>query len=206
MHYSAFLDTRLLAAGELTTVITQIKQQFPDREALLVETNSCKRLEINWQGSVEDVLARIDAMPQAEPLSSDLIAPATPKTHIKSKRGRPKLGVVSKEVTLLPRHWEWLSKQSGGASVTLRRLVDQARQENSLEDEIKLRQEQIYNFISFFAEQLPNVEETMRALYRQDRSLFYRSIKNWPTDIRRFCEDRFIAIPTSPKEQGHNNE
>ncbi|MFY0534142.1 DUF2239 family protein [Nannocystis pusilla] len=38
--------------------------------------------------------------------------------------GRPKLGVVSREVSLLPRHWEWLERQPSGSR---RRCADSSR-------------------------------------------------------------------------------
>ena len=197
MSYSAFVDTRLLATGKLETVITKVKQDFPNREALLIETDSCKRLDINWQGTLDEVLSRLSLTKSTD---SELSTHESSDSSVKPKRGRPKLGVVSKEVTLLPRHWEWLSQQSGGASVTLRRLVDkarqEARQESGAEDETKRQQNQLYKFISIFAEQLPDVEEAMRALYRQDGDLFIQSIQNWPTDIRQFCENKFVTIPT----------
>lgn len=193
MHYSAFVDQNLLTQGSLETVITHVKTTFPDKEAIVIVTDTCERFEVNWQGELTDVLSRIDLTasllvePELTENSSTKTAPA--------KRGRPKLGVVSKEVTLLPRHWEWLAQQSGGASVTLRKLVDKARQERSVDDEIKIRQGQLYNFITIFAEQLPNVEEVVRALYRQDNALFHQSIQAWPADIKNFCVQKFIAIP-----------
>ncbi|GLR70561.1 DUF2239 family protein [Agaribacter marinus] len=200
MHYSAFINHRLYAQGDLKDLITKVKQAFPEQEALLIETDTCARLDINWQGSLDDVLARLKL---STPKSSPTDAIPSESTKAPTKRGRPKLGVVAKEVTLLPRHWEWLSKQSGGASVTLRRLVELARQENSVEDEIKRRQDQLYKFISIFAEQLPNVEETLRALYRQENTLFEQSIKQWPNDIRQFCEGKYAQIPSLT--QKHQN-
>ncbi len=70
-------------------------------------------------------------------------------------RGRPKLGVVAREVTLLPRHWDWLNAQPGGASVALRKLVEQARRANGDADRARAAREAAYHFMSAMAGDLP---------------------------------------------------
>src|ERR1700739_3037247 len=55
------------------------------------------------------------------------IDPRYPPDAETARPGRPKLGVVAREVTLLPRHWDWLATQPGGGSVALRKLVGEAR-------------------------------------------------------------------------------
>lgn len=97
------------------------------------------------------------------------------------QRGRPRLGVVAREVTLLPRHWEWLSSQPGGASVALRRLVDEARKNPA--DERKLARDVIYRFMSSMCGNLPGYEEAVRALYSKDGGEFFGMIAKWPGDI-----------------------
>ena len=100
-------------------------------------------------------------------------------------RGRPKLGVKSKEVTLLPRHWQWLAEQSGGASVTLRGLVEQARKS---EDHSKVTARQAsdatYSFMTAIAGDKPGYEEAVRALYAKDAVKFAAQIAAWPVAIR----------------------
>jgi hypothetical protein len=98
--------------------------------------------------------------------------------------GRPKLGVVAREVTLLPRHWEWLAGQPGGASVALRRLVDEARWTHSARDRVRRSQEAAYRFTSAVAGNFPGFEEAARALFARDGERFHAEMATWPPDIR----------------------
>lgn len=98
-------------------------------------------------------------------------------------RGRPKLGVTAREVTLLPRHWEWLAAQPGGASVTLRKLVEQARRADDGASARKARQEAAYRFMSSMAGDLPGYEEAIRALFAEDRAAFAAQVASWPADV-----------------------
>jgi len=102
-------------------------------------------------------------------------------------RGRPKLGVVPREVTLLPRHWDWLNSQPGGASVALRKLVDEARRSSGDADRIRAAQEAAYRFLSAIAGNLPGYEEATRALFAYDRRRFGEHIAGWPEDIRDYA-------------------
>jgi hypothetical protein len=99
-------------------------------------------------------------------------------------RGRPKLGVMAREVTLLPRHWEWLAIQPGGASVALRKLVEQARRDSSGQDARRQAQERAYHFMSAIAGDFPGFEETTRALFADDAHRFIELIATWPRDVR----------------------
>jgi len=99
-------------------------------------------------------------------------------------RGRPKLGVVAREVTLLPRHWEWLNAQPGGASVALRKLVDAARRTSGDADCQRVAREAAYYFMSAMAGNFPGFEEASRALFADDRRRFAGLIAAWPGDIR----------------------
>ena len=112
--------------------------------------------------------------------------PAAPKAPPPSAsgRGRPKLGVVSGEVTLLPRHWEWLKAQRGGASATLRRLIDEARRAGQGEAEAKARQERCYRFMTHLGGDLPGYEDALRALFAGDEATFAEIIKPWPEGLR----------------------
>ncbi len=99
-------------------------------------------------------------------------------------RGRPKLGVVAREVTLLPRHWDWLGSQPGGASVALRRLVEAARRANQATDTKRQAQESAYRFITALAGDLPDYEEAVRMLFAQNRAGFDMASAAWPADVR----------------------
>jgi hypothetical protein len=92
--------------------------------------------------------------------------------------------VVAREVTLLPRHWDWLGSQPGGASVALRKLVDEARRLRGDRDRIRTAQEAAYHFMSAMAGNLPGFEEATRALFADDRHRFVDLIAAWPEDLR----------------------
>ena len=100
------------------------------------------------------------------------------------KPGRPKLGVVSREVTLLPRHWDWLNMQPGGASVALRKLVEEARKGSFEKDKLRIAQESTFRFMSAMAGDLQDFEESTRALFANDQIRFQTLIDRWPDDIK----------------------
>jgi uncharacterized protein len=102
-------------------------------------------------------------------------------------RGRPRLGVVPREVTLLPRHWDWLNLQPGGASVALRKLVEEARRTSGDRDRVRTAQEAAYRFMSAVTGNLPGFEEATRALFAYDRRLFAQRIAGWPGDVRDYA-------------------
>ncbi len=100
-------------------------------------------------------------------------------------RGRPKLGVIAREVTLLPRHWEWLAAQPGGASVALRKLVETARLQGGEREARRKAHERAYHFMLAIAGNLPGYEEATRALFADDRARLETQIAEWPVDVRR---------------------
>ncbi|MEI9815170.1 MAG: DUF2239 family protein [Acidobacteriota bacterium] len=114
-------------------------------------------------------------------------------------RGRPKLGVVAREVTLLPRHWDWLNLQPGGASIALRKLVEAARRTSGDHDRIRVAQESAYRFMSATAGNLPKFEEAARALFAYDRRKFADLVADWPEDVRDYAvqlafSDQQVAV------------
>lgn len=113
--------------------------------------------------------------------------------------GRPRLGVVAREVTLLPRHWEWLAQQRGGASAALRRLVDEARSSQGDQDAQRLAKERVYRFMSAIGGGLPGFEEASRALFAQDGAAFAHRTAHWPADVRDhlawLARDAFATAP-----------
>src|SRR5262249_11738258 len=134
-------------------------------------------LDLDLRGSDEEILARHT---KAAPV------PVEPEAQAPEPRGRgrPKLGVVAREVTLLPRHWEWLNSQPGGASVALRKLVDETRRASGDRDRLRAARDAAYHFMSVMAGNLANFEEASRALFADDRRRFAGLITEWPTDIR----------------------
>src|SRR5262249_53954023 len=112
---------------------------------------------------------------------------ALPAHASQRRRGRPKLGVVAREVTLLPRHWEWLAGQPGGASVALRKLVEAARHHAVSADRKREAQEKTYHFLSAMAGNERGFEEAARALFAGDAAHFHRHTSTWPADVRAYA-------------------
>lgn len=137
-------------------------------------------LDFDLRGTKADVVRRLASHP--------LVSRTEPSIPKQSGPGRPKLGVVAREVTLLPRHWEWLNAQPGGASVTLRRLVDEARKTTGTRDGARRAAEAAYRVMSAMAGNERGFEDAIRALFAKDRSRFDASIATWPADVRDYVE------------------
>jgi hypothetical protein len=175
-HFTAFEGTRRIATGRLAEVALAVKgatARDPMASILIFEDATGRAIDLDLRGTDADILARL---PGPAPESAPMEPPRG--------RGRPKLGVVAREVTLLPRHWDWLAGQPGGASVALRRLIDEARRASGDRDRIRRAQEAAYHFMSAMAGNLPNFEEAARALFAADRRRFASLIAAWPEDIR----------------------
>lgn len=187
--YIAFEKEHRIAAGELSDVARAVKQLLDQRKdaAILVFNGRTSALvDIDFRGSVDDVLARL---PKLAPRSDeDPAAPVAPRGP-----GRPKLGVVAREITLLPRHWDWLAQQRGGASVAIRKLVDEARRASGDKDRTRSAQEAAYRFMTTMGGNRPHYEDAIRALFAHDRRHFATLIADWPADIR----DHVIALAHS---------
>lgn len=176
MSFTAFQGTRLLASGDLETVSQAV------REALA--------------GGAAQVLMLDDRTGAQVDLPVDDIP--TPSEPPRPSRGRPKLGVVAREVTLLPRHWEWLAAQPGGASAALRRLVEDARRTNEHADRARDAQTAVYRAMSVLAGDLPGYEEALRALYARDDDRFDTFVDAWPADVRDYVS-RLAAAERSAR-------
>ena len=176
--FTAFEGQRRLACGPLAEVALAIKGAMrPLAHPVAIFSDKTGRaIDVDLHGSNEDVLARLPG-PEAP-------SPEEPAAGEPRGRGRPKLGVVAREVTLLPRHWEWLNAQPGGASVALRKLVEAARRTNGDADRSRAAREAAYHFMSAMAGNLENFEEASRALFADDRRRFTGQIASWPADIR----------------------
>jgi uncharacterized protein len=174
--FTAFEGLRRLASGLLADVALAVKRVEPQAsEPIAIFSDSTGRpVDLDLRGNVDKMLAWLSDTSTANPAED-----AAPRG-----RGRPKLGVVAREVTLLPRHWEWLNAQPGGASVALRKLVDEARRANGDKDRLRAARDAAYHFMSAMAGNLPNFEEASRALFADDRRRFVGQIANWPIDIR----------------------
>lgn len=169
---TAFAGENLLARGPLSVVTPKVKSSVAAGANVLVFDDETGRLV--------DIDPRDHAGQGVEQLAENTQADTVP-TH--RTRGRPKLGVVPREVTLLPRHWEWLAAQPGGASVALRRLVEEARRTGAEADRRRQGQESAYRFLTAMAGDRQNYEEAMRALFAGDLDKVEALTKGWPRDI-----------------------
>lgn len=178
--YSAFAGYRKIATGELRTVLAAVKPFFDgNAEKLLIFDHSTGRqVDFDFRGTIAEVIAR--AIPEETKSDNSSEGRAAAK-------GRPKLGVVAGEVTLLPRHWEWLAAQPLKASGTLRRLVDEARAKDAANP--KKRIEALATVLWSLAGDLPNFEDASRALYAGDNGSFFLCIAEWPQDVRVFIKE-----------------
>jgi uncharacterized protein len=175
---TAFEGSRRIASGELQHVALKVKEVLDRGErapVLLFDDGTSELLEVDFRGTPRQVLRRLGDPPAASPAPE----PAAPRPV-----GRPKLGVVAREVTLLPRHWDWLNSQPGGASVALRKLVEQARRVNATRDRVRRAQEAAYRFLSAMAGNEPGFEEASRALFAGSRERFDHFVEPWPVDVR----------------------
>lgn len=177
--FTAFEGERRLVSGSLAQVALAIKRAGRMAAPVLVfSDDSGRSLDLDLRGSEDEIVARLPRTTPAVP------APDEPEPTEPRGRGRPRLGVVAREVTLLPRHWEWLNAQPGGASVALRKLVDEARRISGDRDRLRTARDAAYHFMSAMAGNLANFEEATRALFADDRRRFAGLIADWPVDVR----------------------
>ena len=166
---TAFEGVRRIASGPLTYVARAVRTVaqagFP---VLIFDDGTGRQVEVDLRGSEEQVLARLAPAPQRGP-------------------GRPKLGVTAREVTLLPRHWDWLATQPGGASVALRKLVEEAMR--SPEAAIRQAQDIAYRFMAGLAGDLGGYEDANRALFATDEAAFTHHTQAWPADVRDYARE-----------------
>ncbi len=169
---TAFLGHRRVAHGPYAEVDTALRALDLSAGGLLVfDDTSGALVDHPWppgHAPAQPTESPTDAPPEAA-------APGV---------GRPRLGVVAREVTLLPRHWEWLAQQRGGASAALRRLVDEARRSQGDQDAQRLAKERVYRFMSAIGGGLPGFEEASRALFAQDGAAFAHRTAHWPADVK----------------------
>lgn len=169
--YSAFAGTKRIAFGALPDVLPVLKRRFdadPSDLPLVFEDETGRQVDFDLRGSLDEALARASGP-----------APRGP--------GRPKLGVVSREVSLLPRHWDWLEQQPNGISAALRRLVDQARKAAPGRESARVLRAGLSRFLTAMAGDRPGYEEATRALFAGDQSRFESIVARWPKDIRDYA-------------------
>ncbi len=179
MPHTAFHDATRIAGGPLAAIALAVKAAFaanPAAAILVFDDATGKVVDLDLRGSDAEIAARY--------------APRTDEANDAPRgRGRPKLGVVAREVTLLPRHWDWLALQPGGASQALRRLVDDARKSDGGRSQARAAQERAYAFIATMAGDREGFEEASRALFAGDGERFAEHSRSWPADIRAYARE-----------------
>lgn len=180
--FSVFEGTERAASGSLVAVALRAKALLGRRDVksvLVFDDATGAVVDVDFRGSPDEIRQRL-APEAARP-------PEAPTADHTRGPGRPRLGVVAREVTLLPRHWEWLASQPGGASVALRKLVEEARRTSEPRDRIRRSQEAAYRFMSAVAGDLPGFEEATRALFAGSRARFEETTAGWPRDVREYA-------------------
>jgi uncharacterized protein len=168
--YTAFHGFQKVAAGSADDLVELLKGK-PQGEVIVFDDSTGSQVDLDYRGASKEIA---DTHADAAALET-------------RGRGRPRLGVIAKEVTLLPRHWDWLNLQPGGASVVLRKLVDEARKTSGDRDRVRAAQEAAYRFMSAVAGNLPGFEEASRALFAYERRKFTLLVANWPEDVRDYA-------------------
>lgn len=184
MTWIAFAKSKRLAVGtprEVATAVKAFADDNPQATVLVFDAHSSRQVELDLRGSLAAVLRRLPPPAPAEQVDA---MPAA-DSPVARGPGRPKLGVVPREVTLLPRHWEWLAAQPGGASVALRKLVEHALRANRATDQAREARDAAYRFMHAMAGDAPGFEEASRALFADDAAALETRMAKWPRDVRK---------------------
>lgn len=176
----AFEHHRRLARGEPAGVIAAVQQHLaaqPEALPLVLDAVTSERIELDWRTPAAQLLAQLPPAPATDEPDE------APGGEAPRGPGRPKLGVTAREVTLLPRHWDWLARQPGGASVALRKLVQSAMRDGGSAEAQRRATEAAYRFMSIVCGDLPQYEEVSRALFAGDLARVEALAADWPTDV-----------------------
>lgn len=174
---TAFAGDRLLASGELRHVAlkARLAVQAGGARVRVFEDASGAEIALPLQLPTAELMRHLQDPPPTPPMPAAARGP-----------GRPRLGVVAREVTLLPHQWEWLALQPGGASLALRRLVDAARAGGAVPGDARRHaaREAAYRFLQAMAADAPGHDEALRALFAGDEAGFEERMAHWPEDVR----------------------
>lgn len=168
----AFDGPQRIAAGSYADVACKVStylQAKPETQPLIFNADTGKQIDLDLRGSADEIRARAES--------------AADPSGTRAGKGRPKLGVVAKEVTLLPRHWDWLAAQPGGASVTLRKLIERASKDPDAPEQRQARATAAYHFMHAVGGNLPGFEEVSRLLFAGNLEGVASAVEAWPGDI-----------------------
>ena len=194
---TAFEGSLCIATGSLKEVAIVAKIAADNAAAssaakpvLVFDDATSEVIELDWRGSPDEFAARLalqapsqTQLPNVATVAA-IDSPPSAKVNAPRGPGRPRLGVVAREVTLLPRHWDWLSLQTGGASVALRKLVEVASRAAAVQDRVRQSSAAGYKFMATMAGHEPGFEEASRALFAPDQAAFEAQIAHWPVDVQ----------------------
>ncbi len=173
-RHTAFAGSRQIASGAPADVAVAVKAALEAgrvQSVLVFEDDTGRPVELDLRGGEADVRRRHDPRETSSP---------------RAGAGRPKLGVVAREVTLLPRHWDWLAQQPGGASAALRRLVEGARRDLAAADRARQSHTTLYRVMTVLAGDAPGYEEATRVLFAHDYDALDAHMAGWPADVRAY--------------------
>lgn len=167
--YTAFSGHTLIAQAQLPDIALKLKHLSETAENILIFNDQTGRqIDLDLSGSEQEIQQRYS---EPEPAK---------------KVGRPKLGVISREITLQKKHWDWLDQQSASASAVIRKLIDKELNDPASESNIMLAKQATDRFMSAMLGNMPNYEEATRALYKGDQAVFLKLIKNYPLDPQKY--------------------
>jgi hypothetical protein len=184
---TAFAGVRRLASGPRAEVLRAVKAHADGggEPVLVFDDETGRQVDFDLRGTADEVVAR-----------------AEPRRRVAGP-GRPKLGVVAREVTLLPRHWQWLERQAGGSSAALRRLVEEARRREPDRARARRALDAAGTFLWAMAGDLAGFEEASRALYARQGERLRALSARWPRDIREHGLALFdAALRLAPPDEG----
>ncbi|MBJ9958346.1 DUF2239 family protein [Acinetobacter courvalinii] len=167
--YTAFSGYTLIAQAQLADIALKLKQLGETAETILIFNDQTGRqIDLDLTGCEQEIQQRYS---EPEP---------------EKKVGRPKLGVISREITLQKKHWDWLDQQSASASAVIRKLIDKELNDPTSESNIMLAKQATDRVMSAMLGNMPNYEETTRALYQGDQAVFLKLIKDYPLDPQQY--------------------
>lgn len=195
-QYTAFAGSERIAFGALPEVVSKCKRRLDkgeERRIAVYDDAGGEVIDIDYRGDEADVLERLARHPMLTEQEKRQLSTGKPRG-----RGRPKLGVLSREISLLPKHWEWLAEQPGGASPTLRKLVHAAMLAAGGEQSVKKSLDALHKFMWDMAgnlgEEMKDFEEATRAFYAKDWDEFTQYADSWPKDIRAYVLERVEKV------------